>query len=69
MRHRHFAAPLLLLGFGLLAGCGQKGPLYLPTRPAALASASSTPATATPAAKPAGSATVAAPASSSPGGG
>jgi predicted small lipoprotein YifL len=69
MRHRYFAAPLLLLGFGLLAGCGQKGPLYLPTKAAAPASAASTPAATTSAAKPAGPATIAAPASSSSDGG
>jgi len=69
MRHHYLAATLLLLGFGLLAGCGQKGPLYLPTKAAAPASASSTPKPATSAAKPAGATTVAAPASSSSGGG
>jgi len=69
MRRRHFAALLPLLGFGLLAGCGQKGPLYLPTKAPAPASAASTPAMATSTAKPAGAATVAAPASSSSSGG
>jgi len=66
---RHILSAALLLVVGLLAGCGQKGPLYLPTRAAAPASASSTPATATSVSRPAGSATVAAPASSSSGGG
>jgi predicted small lipoprotein YifL len=62
---RHIISAALLLVFGLLAGCGQKGPLYLPTKAAAPASASSAPATATSAAKPAGAATTAVPASSS----
>jgi predicted small lipoprotein YifL len=53
----------LLLGLGLLAGCGQKGPLVLPTKPAAPAPASSAPAPATSAARPAGAATTVAPAS------
>ncbi|HEY7871277.1 MAG TPA: lipoprotein [Rudaea sp.] len=66
---RHIIFVALLLVFGLLAGCGQKGPLYLPTKAAAPASAASTPAMATPTAKPAGAATVAAPASSSSSGG
>ncbi|MGN6788273.1 MAG: LPS translocon maturation chaperone LptM [Rhodanobacteraceae bacterium] len=34
-------ASLLLLGIGVLAGCGQKGPLFLPAKPAAPASAAS----------------------------
>lgn len=64
------SASLLLLGTGLLAGCGQKGPLFLPTKPAAPASATtSSPAPATSAAKPAPATTSAAPASASSGGG
>ncbi|TAN02888.1 MAG: hypothetical protein EPN36_15380 [Rhodanobacteraceae bacterium] len=62
MRHHVVSASLLLLGFGLLAGCGQKGPLYLPTKPVAPAAAASTPAPAATAAKPATAATAARPA-------
>lgn len=60
MRRHVVSASLLLLGIGLLAGCGQKGPLYLPTRPAA--PATSAPATAASAARPATAATAAVPA-------
>ena len=43
MRRRVITASLLLLGTGLLAGCGQKGPLFLPpTKPATPQPASST---------------------------
>lgn len=57
---RHIVFAGLLLGFGLLAGCGQKGPLYLPTPNPAVA----TPTTATSAAKPAAPTTAATPAAS-----
>lgn len=40
MRRHAISASLLLLGFGLLAGCGQKGPLTLPTKPGTTAPAS-----------------------------
>lgn len=66
------SASLLLLGTGLLAGCGQKGPLFLPIKPAAPASAmtsSPAPTPATSTAKPAPATTSAAPASASSGGG
>ncbi|HJP98951.1 MAG TPA: lipoprotein [Rhodanobacteraceae bacterium] len=44
MRRHLVSASLLLLGAGLLAGCGQKGPLFLPpTKPATPAPATSTP--------------------------
>ncbi|MGH8118086.1 MAG: LPS translocon maturation chaperone LptM [Rhodanobacteraceae bacterium] len=33
MRRHAVSASFLLLGFGLLAGCGQKGPLTLPPKP------------------------------------
>jgi predicted small lipoprotein YifL len=47
---RRYTLPAaLLLTFGLLAGCGQKGPLYLPPAQPAVA----TPAPAASAAKPA----------------
>ncbi|HJR13732.1 MAG TPA: lipoprotein [Rhodanobacteraceae bacterium] len=59
------SASLLLLGTGLLAGCGQKGPLFLPTKPATAASASSVPAPAASAATPAPATTSAAPAPAS----
>lgn len=39
MRRRRLAISLLLLGLGLLAGCGQKGALLLPTKPATSAPA------------------------------
>jgi len=65
---RYILSAALLLVFGMLAGCGQKGPLYLPTRAAAPASASSAPAAATSAARPAGAATVVTPASAASGG-
>jgi len=64
MRRHIVPASLLLLGLGLLAGCGQKGPLFLPARPALPASAASAPAPAVSAAKPADAATVPASASS-----
>ncbi|HEY9112394.1 MAG TPA: lipoprotein [Rhodanobacteraceae bacterium] len=68
MRHRIvISASLLLLGAGLLAGCGQKGPLFLPTKPAAPPPASSTPAPAASAGQPAPAATLATPASASSG--
>jgi len=42
MRRHVITASLLLLGAGLLAGCGQKGPLFLPpTKPATPPPASS----------------------------
>lgn len=48
-RMRRYTLPAaLLLTFGLLAGCGQKGPLYLPQPQPAVA----TPAPAASAAKP-----------------
>jgi len=63
MRH-HIAPTLLLLSIGLLAGCGQKGPLFLPAKPVAPASAStSAPALST--AKPAPAMTSGVPASAS----
>ncbi|MGH8214502.1 MAG: LPS translocon maturation chaperone LptM [Rhodanobacteraceae bacterium] len=44
MRRHVISASLLLLGAGLLAGCGQKGPLFLPpTKPVAPQPAASTP--------------------------
>lgn len=58
-----FAA--LLLGFGSLAGCGQKGPLYLPAPQPVVAA----PAAAPTSAKPAAAVTAAAPAVSTSGGG
>ncbi|MGH8113338.1 MAG: LPS translocon maturation chaperone LptM [Rhodanobacteraceae bacterium] len=39
MRRHAVSASLLLLGFGLLAGCGQKGPLTLPPKPGTTAPA------------------------------
>jgi predicted small lipoprotein YifL len=68
MRRSMISAALLLV-FGLLAGCGQKGPLYLPTKAAAPTPASSAPGTATSASKPTGATTIVAPASSSSSGG
>ena len=35
MTHRHTRYLLLLALVALLAGCGQKGPLYLPEKPEA----------------------------------
>ncbi|HET9817586.1 MAG TPA: lipoprotein [Rhodanobacteraceae bacterium] len=68
MRRHLVAATLLLLGAGLLAGCGQKGPLFLPKpNVAAPASAPSTPAPAASAANPAGAASAATPASATRG--
>jgi predicted small lipoprotein YifL len=44
MRRHLASASLLLLGAGLLAGCGQKGPLFLPPpKPVTPPPASSTP--------------------------
>ncbi|TAM93732.1 MAG: hypothetical protein EPN40_12990 [Rhodanobacteraceae bacterium] len=64
MRRHVVYGSLLLLGFGLLAGCGQKGPLFLPTKPATPASAAPASASAAPsAAKPARATTAAVPAS------
>ncbi|MGH8184336.1 MAG: LPS translocon maturation chaperone LptM [Rhodanobacteraceae bacterium] len=68
MHHHVVPASLLLLGIGLLAGCGQKGPLYLPTRPASSAPADSPPPPATSVAKPAAAATAAIPAAATSGG-
>jgi predicted small lipoprotein YifL len=64
MRHRTVSMSLLLLlGIGLLAGCGQKGPLFLqPTKPVMPA-----PASANTVATPAAAASIAAPAASAPG--
>ncbi|WP_349257575.1 LPS translocon maturation chaperone LptM [Noviherbaspirillum sp.] len=42
--------PLLAVLACLLAGCGQKGPLYLPTKPAAKPAAATAPQAAQPAA-------------------
>jgi predicted small lipoprotein YifL len=71
------ASLLLLLAAGLLAGCGQKGPLFLPARPVVPAAASSapasadssTPAPATSAAQPVPATTSAVPAFASSSGG
>ena len=51
---------LTAAGAAVLAGCGQKGPLYLPEKNAPQVTAPATPATPAPAA-PAGTATPAAP--------
>jgi predicted small lipoprotein YifL len=61
MRHRRFAALLLLLGFGLLAGCGQKGPLVMPPPKPVVTPPSASASTV----KPAVAATVPAPAAAS----
>lgn len=61
--------PALLLPFCLaavaLAGCGNKGPLYLPARPAMPAATSTMPAAAASTARPATSSTAATPATTS----
>jgi predicted small lipoprotein YifL len=60
------SALLLLCGAVLLAGCGQKGPLFLPTKsavPASAASAQPVPAMST--ARPAPASTAAVPAADS----
>lgn len=62
---RHIVFAALLLGFGLLAGCGQKGPLYLPPPKSVVA----TPAPAVSDAKPASAVTAAAPTASTSSGG
>jgi predicted small lipoprotein YifL len=70
MRRRIVISALLLLcGAALLAGCGQKGPLFLPARGAIPATAaSSPPAPAVSTARPAPASTDAAPAAGSSGG-
>lgn len=60
MRHLVVSATLAI-GIALLSGCGQKGPLVLPARPA-----SSTPASAASVATPAATAAVPAAAASAP---
>ncbi|HLI17286.1 MAG TPA: lipoprotein [Rhodanobacteraceae bacterium] len=67
MRRHIIAASLLVFGIGLLAGCGQKGPLVLPTKPAP-APTSAVPASSASVAKPAGATTTVAPASATSGG-
>lgn len=63
MRRHIVCVSLLSLGLGLLAGCGQKGPLYLPPpRPVVTAPAASASTV-----KPAAAATVSVPAASSSG--
>ncbi|MBP6898980.1 MAG: lipoprotein [Burkholderiaceae bacterium] len=49
---RAVAAPLAAMALALLAGCGQKGALYLPAPPAPAAAASAAAPPATPAANP-----------------
>ena len=62
---RYIGLAVLMLGFGLLAGCGQKGPLFLPPpKPAVVA-----PVAAPTAAKPASAVTAATPAPSTSSGG
>ncbi|HKU79183.1 MAG TPA: lipoprotein [Rhodanobacteraceae bacterium] len=70
MRRRIVVSALLLLcSTALLAGCGQKGPLFLPTRSAVPASPSSSqPAPAISTARPASASTAAVPAAGSSGG-
>jgi len=69
MRRRIVVSALLLLcGAALLAGCGQKGPLFLPTKSAVPASASSVPPAPTSTARPASASTAAVPAAGSSGG-
>ncbi|HEX5489497.1 MAG TPA: lipoprotein [Rhodanobacteraceae bacterium] len=68
MRRHPVVATLLLFGAGLLAGCGQKGPLFLPKPNVETpASAPSTPSPAASAALPAGAASAATPASATRG--
>lgn len=62
---RYIIFAVLALGFGLLAGCGQKGPLYLPPPKATVA----TPSTAASVAKPAPATTAAVPAAATSSGG
>ncbi|WIG57070.1 MAG: hypothetical protein OJF61_002858 [Rhodanobacteraceae bacterium] len=47
---RHLFTAVLLLAFGMLAGCGQKGPLVLPPPNPAVATPSSAASTPKPAA-------------------
>ena len=62
---RHIIVVVLMLGFSLLSGCGQKGPLYLPPPKPAVA----VPAAAATVAKPATAASAATPAASTSSGG
>lgn len=64
MRSRLLFGVMLLAGAGLLAGCGQKGPLVLPTKPAATPAAPA-PAAPAPPAAPASASTAAHPAAAS----
>jgi predicted small lipoprotein YifL len=61
MRRHGLSASLLLFGAGLLAGCGQKGPLFLP-KPVAPAPPASTAAPASSVPAPAASVAPASPA-------
>ncbi|HTD03205.1 MAG TPA: lipoprotein [Undibacterium sp.] len=52
--HTRFpAAVALCLALGSLTACGQKGPLYLPKKPAGIATGNPAPATSAPSGAPA----------------